>query len=1010
MANLVVLGNWHAGSSAAQYVTAFRELGHQVVTVGAQFTQHDADRWAKDIAGQRWCGWGPAYDYVGAVLRQSPEPDIKTEKGDGIDCIEELAEDVGGLLSFWSYGETPTPCWLPRYCSTPNALICGDTHTGHLGRQAEEAERWSRTFVQYRRADLAAFPEPRHWLPAAANPAIWRRPVDANRPIDVLFVGSTHPQVHTRRVALLEYLLAQGVSVQIEHAFGRKAADLMGQAKIVLNCSLADDLNMRVPEALMSGAALVTDWVDGLEEMELRQGWEVTTYGTDAECDAAIRYLLDNPARRESIARAGQAVALARHTYTKRAEFLLETMGVTKGEANECRSSVGVSRGSSGDTVRDGRDDQYPSGTGVEGSAGSTSISGARVARRSDTHGLCVESLGWIGVCPRADHETPGAGPPPPSPRVSLIIPACNRWEVTRRLVDHLDLALPPGVDVIVVDDGSTDTTATITGRWMDAWVLHKPNGGFASACNFGASFSHAEHLVFLNNDTMPEDGWLAPLLHALDSGAGVVGPVLRFPDGRIQSAGMERGGGGTWWNKTDHERWDEGPVPQQAVTGACLGISRSLFWQLGGFDEAFKNGCEDVDLCLRARQMGRSVVLVPDSVVVHEEGGTRFAPERRETAQQEVAANVARLKERWGDGNDRGVSVSGAGAAAAAAGSVCRVADVPDLLAVAWEGPTDVATGGSLAHINHELVTRLPAHGIQISSDGAAVQVSHYWPGLEPHRPPPESIKHWAIVQPWEIGPPPAAWEATWKHPAFRRLITPSEHSRHLFVQHTRLLPEQVTVVPNGVDTALFTPEGPLLPRPEGEGPIYRFLFVGGLIWRKGVDLLYEAWRLAFRADEPVRLILKAQGGDAFYRGQTLDPPADLVNVKRSDAHLSPEQMAMLYRSCDVVVCPSRAEGFGLSALEGMASGRPVIVPAGSAMSECVPGDAGLVVPVISATAPVPHEELHPEALAKAMRYLYEHRYSASRLGERGRRAALAYDWSLVAQQYATVLKEIAK
>ena len=290
--------------------------------------------------------------------------------------------------------------------------------------------------------------------------------------------------------------------------------------------------------------------------------------------------------------------------------------------------------------------------------------------------------------------------------------------------------------------------------------------------------------------------------------------------------------------------------------------------------------------------------------------------------------------------------------------------------------------------------------------------QVSHYWTGTDAAwRPPEPTTRHWLIIAPWELGSYPDPWNAAFRDPKFRRLVTPSEHSRQLFLLGGVLRPEQVHVVPNGVDCATFSPEGPRFPVRAGSEGLWIALFVGGLLWRKGVDLLYEAWDLAFRRDEPVRLILKAQGSQTFYRGQEILPPAGHPTIRLLERHLAPAELASLYRAAAVVVQPSRAEGFGLPALEAMACGRPVIVPEGTAMREFVPRGAALVIP---STSTVPHgaacRTVDVPLLARALRWCYEHREEAAALGQAGRQAALEFDWRLIAERYAHQLEEVCR
>lgn len=165
---------------------------------------------------------------------------------------------------------------------------------------------------------------------------------------------------------------------------------------------------------------------------------------------------------------------------------------------------------------------------------------------------------------------------------------------------------------------------------------------GFAVTCNRGAASTDADVLVFLNDDTVCMDGWLEALEAALGASVGdvIAGSHLFYTDGGTQHSGvfLRRCGVLEAYNRTVPA--PSGEVP--AVTGACLAVGRSLWDRLGGFDEGFRNGYEDVDLCLRARSLGASVRFVAESRVVHLESRSpgRF---------DHVSHNVALLNERWG-------------------------------------------------------------------------------------------------------------------------------------------------------------------------------------------------------------------------------------------------------------------------------------------------------------------------------------------------------------------------
>jgi len=221
---------------------------------------------------------------------------------------------------------------------------------------------------------------------------------------------------------------------------------------------------------------------------------------------------------------------------------------------------------------------------------------------------------------------------------VSIVIPLFNRYELTAACVESIQFHSPEH-EIILVDNGSTDET-----RFAQVTIRNEENRGFAMSCNQGAEVAQNEHLVFLNNDTRVHQNWLAFTRHLVRPEVGCVGPKLIYPTGRIQSAGI----GINFDNPTGTEAfnlttdWASEPVEVAAITGACLGIRKGLFEELGGFDTEFWNGYEDVDLCLAATAAGYSNIYDPLAKVTHLE--SQSGPERW-TA---VEANVHRLRTKW--------------------------------------------------------------------------------------------------------------------------------------------------------------------------------------------------------------------------------------------------------------------------------------------------------------------------------------------------------------------------
>ena len=270
---------------------------------------------------------------------------------------------------------------------------------------------------------------------------------------------------------------------------------------------------------------------------------------------------------------------------------------------------------------------------------------------------------------------------------------------------------------------------------------------------------------------------------------------------------------------------------------------------------------------------------------------------------------------------------------------------------AVRWVGDHTLNT--SLSIINQEVAGRLreePGLRVQrversgISADAplphtADVEVRHQWPpDLEPAR-----SGRLAVIQPWEFGAIPRDWVAPIAENV-DEVWVPSEFVRRMNLD-SGVDAGRVHVVPNGVDLERFSPDGPAL---DLDAPGLRLLFVGGLIRRKGPDVLLEAYRAAFAGRDDVTLVVKDFGAGGVY-GSTdrsnLRTYADAGLLPRTvllEDELSGDEMAALYRSCDALVHPYRGEGFAMPVLEAMACGLPVVVTAGGPTDEFCPPEAG--------------------------------------------------------------------
>jgi len=231
---------------------------------------------------------------------------------------------------------------------------------------------------------------------------------------------------------------------------------------------------------------------------------------------------------------------------------------------------------------------------------------------------------------PAAAAFAPFAVPASAQPVASIVIPVYNHAAHTLACLRAL-AAHPPAAacEILVIDDGSSDDTAA----WMaaiDGLRHHRRahNGGFIAACNDGLRLARGQYVVLLNNDTVPQPGWLDALLDTFAQvpEAGLVGAQLLYPDGRLQESGGIVFDDGSCWS---YGRFESAEDPRYAslrdadyCSGAALAIPRALFEQLGGLDARYAPAYyEDTDLAFKVRAAGRRVLVQPGSRVVHDEG-----------------------------------------------------------------------------------------------------------------------------------------------------------------------------------------------------------------------------------------------------------------------------------------------------------------------------------------------------------------------------------------------------
>ncbi|CAN5680649.1 hypothetical protein BH18ACI4_BH18ACI4_14590 [soil metagenome] len=248
---------------------------------------------------------------------------------------------------------------------------------------------------------------------------------------------------------------------------------------------------------------------------------------------------------------------------------------------------------------------------------------------------------------------------------VSIIIPVFNKIDYTfqclRALLDEISFL---DTEIIIVNNASTDTTGPVLGHFGDLIrvIDNAENQGFVDACNQGAAVASGEYLLFLNNHTIVQPGWLGSLLDAMknDATVGAVGSMFLYPDGRIQEAG------GIIWKTGEayHYGWGELPTDRKYnftrevdyCSAASLLVRKSLFDMLSGFDRRYAPAYyEDVDLCFGIRSLGQKVIFQPRSRVIHYESVTagRDPGQNSKTFQ---LINRKKFAEKWSNVLDKQV------------------------------------------------------------------------------------------------------------------------------------------------------------------------------------------------------------------------------------------------------------------------------------------------------------------------------------------------------------------
>lgn len=219
------------------------------------------------------------------------------------------------------------------------------------------------------------------------------------------------------------------------------------------------------------------------------------------------------------------------------------------------------------------------------------------------------------------------------NPKLSIIISVYGQTNKLRRCLSCVKLTLNNLInyEILLIDDASEDETTNYIKSLESTHRVYfnKQRKGFAKNNNFLAREAKGEYLCLLNSDAFVQGNWLFPMLNVFETAGdvGFVGNVQKLADSVFYDhMGIVFGprGNPRHFGQGFIFKSFSGQTRQwSAVTAACALVKKEIFLSFNGFDEAFVNGCEDVELCIRMSRSGYRHLVAHDSEIQHVKGAS---------------------------------------------------------------------------------------------------------------------------------------------------------------------------------------------------------------------------------------------------------------------------------------------------------------------------------------------------------------------------------------------------
>ena len=252
------------------------------------------------------------------------------------------------------------------------------------------------------------------------------------------------------------------------------------------------------------------------------------------------------------------------------------------------------------------------------------------------------------------------------NPLVSILIPNYNHVEELSVCINSiLEKSTYENYEIIIIENNSDDETFkyydTLKTNPKIKVVVYKPEAGFnySAINNFGAKYANGDYLLLLNNDVeVIAPDWIEEMLMFCQrSDVGAVGAKLYYPDDTIQHAGVILGvltlAGHAFKNQPRGSNGYFGRASYQqdlsACTAACLMVKKSVFEDIGGFDEKFAVAFNDIDLCMKIRKKDLLIVFTPYAELYHYESKSRGIEDTPEKVAR-FSGEIQRFRDKWGE------------------------------------------------------------------------------------------------------------------------------------------------------------------------------------------------------------------------------------------------------------------------------------------------------------------------------------------------------------------------